>query len=157
MQIANISHIKKELQHKSQEELVELCLRLSKFKKENKELLNYLLFMESDRTNYIEQVKDQIDTDFEQINTTKYYWIKKTVRKVLRYTKKQIRFTLQKEVSIELLIHFCFRLKAIEPSIMENKTLLNLYNRQINTIQKDLNKLHEDLQYDYKLQLEKLM
>lgn len=148
--------IKKELQHKSQEELLELCLRLSKFKKENKELMSYLLFMESDMHHYIEEVKKQMDEDFATINNSNYYLIKKSVRKILRYAKKQIRFTLKKEVSIEVLIHFCLKLKAIKPSIQQNKILSNIYERQLAAIHKDINSLHEDLQYDYQLKLSAL-
>jgi hypothetical protein len=146
--------IKKELQHKSSEELLELCLRLSKFKKENKELMSYLLFMEADIPTYINEVKKQIDEDFSQINHSNYYLIKKSVRKILRYAKKQIRFTLKKEVAVEVLIHFCMKMKTISPSIKNNKMLTNIYDRQITAIQKDVSMLHEDLQYDYQLKLE---
>ena len=44
MKAATVAQLKKELQFKSQEEIMELCLRLARFKKENKELLTYLLF-----------------------------------------------------------------------------------------------------------------
>ena len=47
MKAATVAQLKKELQFKSQEETMQLCLRLARFKKENKELLTYLLF-ESD-------------------------------------------------------------------------------------------------------------
>ena len=42
--------IKKELHHLSSDKLMELCLRLSRFKKENKELLTYLLFESHNRS-----------------------------------------------------------------------------------------------------------
>ncbi|MFQ3213152.1 MAG: hypothetical protein ACJAT1_000505 [Marivirga sp.] len=148
--------IKKELQHKSSEELLELCLRLSKFKKENKELMSYLLFMEADIPEYIIEVKKQINKDFAQINNNNYYLIKKSVRKILRYAKKQIRFTLKKEVAVEVLIHFCLKMKTIRPSISNNKMLSNIYDRQIAAIQKDISTLHEDLQYDYQQKLDAL-
>jgi hypothetical protein len=148
--------IKKELQHKSSEELLELCLRLSKFKKENKELMSYLLFMEADSPEYIIEVKKQINKDFAQINNNNYYLIKKSVRKILRYAKKQIRFTLKKEVAVEVLIHFCLKMKTIRPSISNNKMLSNIYDRQIAAIQKDISTLHEDLQYDYQQKLDAL-
>ena len=37
MKSATVANIRKELKHKSNEELAELCLRLSRFKKENKD------------------------------------------------------------------------------------------------------------------------
>ncbi len=44
MKTATVKELKNELSHNTQSELIELCLQLSKFKKENKELLTYLLF-----------------------------------------------------------------------------------------------------------------
>ena len=44
MKTATVTVLKKELKYKSNDELLNLCLTLSKFKKENKELLTYLLF-----------------------------------------------------------------------------------------------------------------
>ena len=38
MKSATVANIRKELKHKSNEELAELCLRLSRFKKENKDV-----------------------------------------------------------------------------------------------------------------------
>ncbi|CAH8286429.1 hypothetical protein EV196_106281 [Mariniflexile fucanivorans] len=88
MKAASIVEIKKELSHKSSEELAELCLRLSRFKKENKELLTYLLFESHNEEDYIESVKSYIDTQFEQINTASYFYIRKSARKILTNTKK---------------------------------------------------------------------
>ena len=41
---ASISQLKQVLRSHSPEELAEFCLRLARYKKENKELLTYLLF-----------------------------------------------------------------------------------------------------------------
>lgn len=154
MKAVSVVTIKKELQHRSTEELMELCLRLSKFKKENKELLTYLLFESHDETGYIETVKQELDEQFETINTDSYFYIKKSVRKILRLIKKFSRYSLKKETEVELLLYFCNRLKNFKPSIKRNVTLTNIYDRQILTIKKIVATLHEDLQYDYNLQLE---
>jgi hypothetical protein len=44
MTFATLAEIKKELQQVDADLLQTLCLRLAKYKKENKELLGYLLF-----------------------------------------------------------------------------------------------------------------
>ncbi|MCB0546499.1 MAG: hypothetical protein KDD19_02870 [Phaeodactylibacter sp.] len=44
MKAATIRELKQAMDNLSAGELVELCLRLARFKKENKELLTYLLF-----------------------------------------------------------------------------------------------------------------
>jgi hypothetical protein len=156
MKAVSVVTIKKELQHRSSEELMALCLRLSKFKKENKELLTYLLFESHDETGYIETVKQVLDEQFETINTDSYFYIKKSIRKILRNLKKYARYSLKKETEVELLLYFCDRLKNFNPSIKRNVTLTNIYERQILSIKKIVATLHEDLQYDYNLELEEL-
>ncbi len=156
MKSATVANIRKELKHKSNDELAELCLRLSRFKKENKELLTYLLFEADYEAGYIETIKTEIDEQFDQINTSSFFYIKKSVRKILRNTKKYIRYSLNKETEVELLIYFCQKLNAMTPSISKNTTLTNLYDRNIIAIKKKVKNLHEDLQYDYNLKLEDL-
>ncbi|SNR34439.1 hypothetical protein [Lutibacter flavus] len=157
MKAATVKQIKDELSNLSSSELVELVLRLSKFKKENKELLTYLLYEASNEDGYIASVKTEIEEQFKSVNTTNYYFIKKTARKILRITKTYIRYSKKKETEVALLIHFCLELKKVQPSIKHHVTLQNLFNRQINLIEKAIATLHEDLQYDYNLELEKLL
>tara|TARA_R110002073_G_scaffold139232_2_gene289406 strand:+ start:192009 stop:192482 length:474 start_codon:yes stop_codon:yes gene_type:complete len=157
MKTATVSQLKKELKNQTQDELLELCLRLSKFKKENKELLTYLLYEAYDEAGYIASVKTEIEAQFELINTASYFYIKKSVRKILRMVKKYIRYSKDKETEIELLLHFCKVLKAMKPSIYNNTTLTNIFNRQIILIEKLIGALHEDLHYDYNLELEELI
>jgi len=156
MKAASLKEIKTELNHRSTQELLELCLRLSKFKKENKELLTYLLFESSNEEAFIQSIKNKTDEDFETINKKTFYLIKKSVRKILRDLKKFIRYSQNKETEVELLLYFCEKLKDFKPSIKRNTTLTNLYNRQIDYISKKVKTLHEDLQYDYELELDNL-
>lgn len=156
MKAASVKQLKDELTIQAPKELVKLCLRLSRFKKENKELLTYLLFEASNESNYISLIKEEMDEQFEHINRSNYYLIKKGARKILRETKKHIRYSLKKETEIELLLYFLHQLKAIDPPIHRHLQLLNIYNRQLALIRKKLLGLHEDLQYDYNLLLEEL-
>ena len=136
MKAASLKEIKTELNQRSTQELLELCLRLSRFKKENKELLTYLLFESEDEAAFIQSIKNKVDEDFETINTKTFYLIKKSIRKVLRELKKFIRYSQNKETEVELLLYFCHKLKDFKPSIKRNTTLTNLYNRQIEYISK---------------------
>ena len=76
MKVASISEIKRELEGKKNYELAEYCLRLSKFKKENKELLTFLLFEAGDINSYIEAIKKEIIISFEEISATHIYYVK---------------------------------------------------------------------------------
>jgi hypothetical protein len=156
MKAVSVVTIRKELKHKSNQELAELCLRLSRFKKENKELLTYLLFEADDESGYIETVKQEIDEQFSTINTNSYFYIKKSIRKILRNIKKYCRYSLNKETEVQLLLYFCAKLNDFTPSIERNVTLMNIYDRQVASIKKIVATLHEDLQYDYNLELEDL-
>jgi hypothetical protein len=156
MKAVTVKEISQELLNLTPKELRDLCLRLSKFKKENKELLTYLLFESSDEASYVESVKKEIDKQFEQVNKKNYYFIKKGLRKVLRNTGKYIRYSQNKKTEIDLLIYYCSKLKKFTPSIQRNAALRNLYLRQILTIREKLSSLHEDLQYDYNLELKTL-
>ena len=156
MKAVSVVTLRKELKHRSNEDLLELCLRLSKFKKENKELLNYLLFEAHDELGYIASVKKEIDEQFTTINTSSYFYVKKSVRKILRMIKKYAKYSLKKETEVELLLHFCNVLLKFDPELFKNVTIGNIYERQILFIKKLVATLHEDLQYDYQVELEKL-
>jgi len=156
MKAVSVVTIRKELKHKSNDELASLCLRLSRFKKENKELLTYLLFEADSEDGYIETVKAEIDEQFELINTDSYFYIKKSVRKILRNTKKYIRYSLNKNTEVELLLYFCKKLKEMSPSMYRNTTLVALYDRNMEAITKKILNLHEDLQYDYEVMMNDL-
>lgn len=156
MKAASVVELRKELEHLDKEKLKQLCLRLSRFKLENKELLTYLLFESEDESSYIQSIKNQLDTLFLDINTKNYFYVKKSVRKILRRIRKFARYSNQPETEVELLLYFCLKMQDIKPSIFKNKTLTNIYNRQIESAQKKTKKLHEDLQYEYNLHVEDL-
>ena len=154
MKIESIVTIRKELQHLPKEDLLALCLRLGRFKKENKALLTYLLFESHNEDGYVASVKQTLDELFDGINTDSYFYMKKTIRKILRQIRTYSRYSNKKSTEVELLLYFCDRLNGLSPSIHRNRMLSNLYQRQILAIQKKIKVLHEDLQYDYTLQLE---
>ncbi|MCB0804133.1 MAG: hypothetical protein KDB74_13630 [Flavobacteriales bacterium] len=156
MKAASIREIKLELANLGQTELIELLLTLSKFKKDNKELLSYLLYEAADEALYIQNIKVEVDSLFTEINLSNYYFMKKTVRKILRQLKKYIRYSQNKATEAELLLYFCTKLKALNPPINENTVLSNLFIRQKQLAEKAIGTLHEDLQYDFNETLENL-
>jgi hypothetical protein len=155
MKAVTVKILKDELINRTPNELRELCLRLSKFKKENKELLTYMLFESASEETYIEDIKKEVDEQFAQINKKSFYLINKSLRKILRNIKKYIRYSQKKETEIDLLIYFCIKLKKFFPTFQNNTRMRNLFNGQTETIKKKLLFLHEDLQYDYGAELKK--
>ena len=156
MKAVTIKELKEELSECAPKDLRDLCLRLARFKKENKELLTYLLFESSSEAFYIAGVKKEIDEQFELINRISYRFIKKSFSKILRSIRKYSRYSQKKETEVELLVYFCMKLKNFSPSIYKNSGLKNFYEKQIGAIRKKVSQLHEDLQYDYNIELERL-
>jgi hypothetical protein len=153
MKAVSVKELSQELLNRSPKELRDLCLRLARFKKENKELLTYLLFESSDESSYIENVKQEIDREFEEVNRKSPYFFKKGLRRILLNTKKYIRYSQNRKTEIDLLIYYCIKLKKFSPSIQKNKALRNLFARQIEIIREKHSLLHEDLQYDYEMEI----
>lgn len=155
MKAASISEIKKELKTLAPEQLLELCMRLAKYKKDNKELLDYLLFESHNETSYINAVKDEITEQLVGINGS-VYLAKKTLRKALRTANKYIKYSGSKQTELEILIHFCKAMKGTKIKISQYTVLTNMYLAQLKKIQKALASLHEDIQSDYAQDLEGL-
>ena len=149
MKLASVNEIKEELLHLSQKDLLAYCMRLVKFKKENKELMNYLLFQSNNQALYLKQVKEEISELYKEINSTNLYFAKKSLRKILRITNKYIKHTSSGQVEIELLVHYCITLQSSGIPFERSTALNNLYQAQVKKIEKALSTLHEDLQYDY--------
>ncbi len=156
MKAASIHQLQKELIELEPKQVLELCVRLAKYKKENKELLTYLIFEAHDEKAYINGIKEEIDVLFSEINRSTSYLAKKSLRKILRLTNKFIKYSGSKQTEVELKIYFCTKIKASRIPIHTSVVLSNLYNREIEKIKSTIAKLHEDLQYDYQQELESL-
>lgn len=154
MKTASLKELKMEVSALSHSTLVELCTRLIKYKKENKELLSYLLFEANDENNYIVEVKSLIDKEFENLNRSNYFFAKKTIRKAIRTTNKFVKYSGIKQTEVELLIYLCIKIKNCGVNFDSNKALTNLYNRLLKRITKAIDTMHEDLQYDYNLDIQ---
>ena len=82
MKAASLNDVKKELTYLEPENLRALCIRLARYKKENKELLTYLLFESHDEQGYITGVKNEMDGHFEALPKTNIYLIKKMAQRI---------------------------------------------------------------------------
>ncbi|MBS1623699.1 MAG: hypothetical protein JSS76_09170 [Bacteroidetes bacterium] len=150
MQASTLNELKKELAHLSQKELVEIITRLARYKKENKELITYLLSDVHDERGYINSVKGYIDEEISAIPADyNLYYAKKTLRKILRTVNKYCRYSGIKTTEVELLLHYLYRLRHSGIQIQKSQILTNVYESQLKKVAKILPTLHEDLQHDY--------
>ena len=156
MKTPSVSEIKEQLKAIPQKQLVEYCLRLAKYKKENKELLTYLIFEENDIEGYIRSGNEEIEEGFKEVNMTNAYFAKKTLRKILRIANRRIRYTGNKTVEVEILLHYCTNFKRMPLKWNKSQVLVNIYSNQLKKINAAIASMHEDLQYDYLKELESL-
>jgi hypothetical protein len=153
MKASSLNEIKKELKEQDLEVLHELCMRLAKYKKENKELLTYLLFEAHNETAYIDNVKEEMAIHFKALPHGNTYYIKKSLRKILRFVNRQIKYSGIKLTELELRINFCAKMKEAHIPLHHGTVLFNLYQQQLKKIDSILEKLPEDLRSDYEREI----
>lgn len=148
IKVYGLADIKKELQFHDKDSLVELCLRLARHKKENKELMAYLLFEADNEQTFIDNVVAESGFMFSQLPSNNYQ-MAKSMRKILRLLNKYIKFMGSKQAEIEFLLSFCRNYVQYADRRGSYKPLRLILTRQLEKIRKAIAKLHEDLQFDY--------
>lgn len=156
MNTATLLELKRELNTLEPERVRDLCLRLAKYEKESKELLTYLLFEAHHEATYIENVKNDIDESFRGLSKVNLYFVKKNLRRILRMTNRQIKYSGLKQTEVELRIYFCTRVKKSVANLERSQVLMNLYQNQLRKINTALATLTEDLRFDYERELQAL-
>lgn len=146
---ADLKDIRKEISTIDRKSLEEICGKLIRFKKENKELLSYLLFWSEDETLFQQELTQAISEMMKEVNTTTVFWAKKTIRKIVRHMNRYLGFSGDKITELEVRIHFCEELKGLKLNIRHSKVLENLYVAQLKKINAAFVGIHEDLQRDY--------
>ena len=155
MKSATIAQLKSELNSLEPSEVRDFVLRLAKYKKENKELLTFLLYEGRDVQAFIRDIKEEIDEEFLKMNRDTVYLAKKSLRRLLRLISKYARFIGSPEAEAELLIHFIRNVHQSNIPYRGGAVISNLYDNQLKKIEKLIAALDEDLQFDWKQEFEK--
>lgn len=156
MKMPSISDMQKELKSYTPGELLAFCIRLAKHKKENKELLCYLMYEAPDEKSYVEHIKMEIDQLFGEINKQTTYTTKKGLQKVVRLLNRYVNFSNESSTEVELRIFFCKKMQSERIDLSTSSVIFNLYEREKTKINKSLSTLHEDLQYDFMDEVKRL-
>jgi len=155
MKTASLSDLKKEISHLSNKELVDLCIALAKYKKENKEFLDYLIFESHNTPDFVKEIRKEMDAFFTELSLqANLYYVKKSLRKLLRIISKYSKYIGDKGISAELLIYFCLKLKESGIPFHKSQLIVNMYEQQVKKIHTLIHSLHEDLQSDFQNDLE---
>jgi len=153
LKTASVNELKKEMLTLTNKEVIESCLRIIKFRKENKELLTYLLFDARDEASYIADIKNYINEAFPEVKGYNIYTGMKMIRKILKNVNKYIKYSGKKQTEVEVRLAFCAGLKAYKQNHRTNDAFIKLYQTQVQKIEKAIGSLHEDLQFDYSREL----
>jgi len=157
MKSFTLSDLKKELKLLPAGDLVDICVSLAKYKKDNKDFLGYLLVDSYDKPGYINDIKGEIDAHFESLkHQSNLYYVKKSLRKLLRVLVKYTKYGNDKSMTCDLYIYFCQQMRDSKIPFKKSDQLINLYEQQLKKIKKNIEALHEDLQGDYTRELEAL-
>jgi hypothetical protein len=156
MKASSLNIIKKELSTLPAGDVLEFCMKLAKYKKENKELLTYLLFDANSEHEFIRSIKNEMDLLFSEINRGHLFFVKKSLRKILRNIDKYIRYSGHKQTEVELRMYYCTKLKNSGIPFRNSNSLNNLFINQVRKTRLAVDKLHEDLQHDYTEELKAL-
>lgn len=157
MKAASLNEIKRELAELDKKTLQELCLRMAKYKVENKELLTYLIFEAHDESAYVAAAKEELDSLFHTLPSGTVYYIKKGLRRILRILNKRVKYSGIKQSEVELRIYFCLKMKEAEVPFRSSTVLYNLREQQLKKINSVLAQLPEDLQFDYQQEIEQIL
>ncbi|WP_211166241.1 hypothetical protein [Mucilaginibacter robiniae] len=152
----SLQTIRKELQQLDSSQISALCLRLAKYKKENKELLSYLLFEADNEPHYIESVKQEMEQLFKEL-PSRSFQAAKSLRKVLRLMNKHVKFMASKAAEIELLVFYGQQYLQYIDRHTSYKPVRQLLIKPLEKAGKLVNSLHEDLQYDHLPAFEQLV
>jgi hypothetical protein len=143
-----LPELRRELEQLAQQELVKLCLRIAKYKVENKELLGYLLVESDDPLFYAEKIKPELIAPFQEFSTT--YHLTKSIRKSTRLITKYYRFTGSRQGETELLLHLVEGFHSHFRWEFRTQAFARILFRSLKKADTNLLKLHEDLQADYR-------
>lgn len=152
MKAASIAELKKELVRREPGELLDACLSLARFKKDNKELLTYLLFLCHDELGFANSLCAEIDHQFSETPNAH----KKTLRKLIRWMNKCLRFTKVKDTEIQVRLHFCRKLRSSQTPMRNSKVIINMYNGQLKKVRRAIEKLHPEIQREVEREIKAL-
>jgi hypothetical protein len=156
MEIPSLANLKKELSYLSDSEIKELLIELIKFSRDNKAYLFFKLYEKDQPGLFVELVKEDLLIEFEKVRVDHSYYAKKGIQSIRRKMNKLLKLSKNKEDQVEVLLFFSEVMKERGFLKHRNPVIKNLFEIQKGKVEKLIEKLHEDLQYDYMNRLEEL-
>ena len=156
MKISSLAEIKKELKFLSDKELIEVIADLSKFSTDNKLFLYFKIFGKDNPELFTEMIHEELVMEFQKANKSNYHQAKKSAQLIRRKLNKFLKFTRDKATKVELISFFCQQLSEYGFLGYHHPVIENLFYMQVGKIEKLINEMHEDLQYDFQHKVDEL-
>ncbi len=157
LQSAPLKELKRQLENLQQREVVNYCLKLARYKHDNKDFLHYLIFESADPGAFSKRLREEVDAGFALLDREKnLFFTKKGLRKILRMVIRYGRYAADPALTCEWLLYFCRKLKESGIPFEESPVLMNMYRNQLKKAEKLMDTMHEDMQFDYKDELKEL-
>lgn len=153
---ASVDQIKKELQKLPPKKVLDLALRLARFKKENKELITYLLFEAGDEPGYIQSLQIEIDEMLGEIHKGPSATIKKQLRRITRLINRQTKYIGSKSAAVELHLHLCNGIYNHPDNLLNITSANTIFQQQLSKATRLVPLVEDDLQYDFQLTIDQL-
>ena len=155
MHLFSLQEQKKELQQLSKTELEAICLRFARFKKENKELLEFVLFHQGDPQAYADALKKDLEEVFKSLTGANYADAKK-LRKITKALNKHSKYMQNPALEADLWIWFCYAYCDSMAAKSTAQVIRNFFVKAVLKVEKIQSKVHEDLAFDIAQELEKI-
>lgn len=153
MKIASLTEIKKTLHHVSEKELIAIISDLAKFSVDNKRYLYFQLYGREQPDLFESMVKEALLEEFDKANTNYAHVAKKSAQKIRRLLNKYLKYSKDKAIKAELIAFFCEQMIEYEYLSFHHPVIHNLYAVQIGKMEKLVQGLHEDLQFDFETKI----
>ena len=155
MEIAGLAEIRKELIHQSPDELIELVLRLARFRQDNKALTGYWLFNRQDPNQFLQQVHIALEDGFRTLNFSSGYWVKKGLRKWQRQVNLYGRICGEAWMQADMQSYYVWICLRAQSRLAEPLYLASLVAAAEKKRLSFVKKLDADLQHDLQRQFER--
>lgn len=152
-----LADIKQALQQATPNELRDLCVRLARFKQDNKQLLHYALFYQDRPEVFIEEVNVRLKEAVETFNYSHAYWVKKGLRKWQRQVNLLGRISGEPWVQAKLQGMYALACYEAASKVAATEVLTNLCAQATKKFYAQVAKLEADWQHDLTRTFERSM
>ncbi|RYZ88964.1 MAG: hypothetical protein EOP04_08105 [Proteobacteria bacterium] len=94
--------------------------------------------------------------EFAGVNTKSVYITKKNLRRIIRIANQFMKYSDDPETPVQILLFICVEINKLPVNFSRSTSLSNILSATRNRLLKQIESLHEDLQYEYKREFQKL-